>query len=508
MATTTTWASSNLGGIVGCVTDNTYVYVSYKYDPTGGGGSYGTNVSRFLLTNSSNRVDFEYSSGNGTGAGVLCLDSGNQLLYIPDFYSNAPVISILTYPTLAYDPNFYSMGFTQYDDESDPQNPQYYYPPVPVGMVIAGSYLYCAHGDYLSRFVLPVNSSGYGNDTGFGGPGAFGSPPYYNSGGYNDLNSTLVSSGCNGLATDGTYLYVSCNTGKIVKMLLSSAASGGASLTTSTLVSGLSALGQMTISNDNLYLYVVVAVTSTRNILKIDASTGSTITTYNLGGSYSTQGALQQFAQLNGSSFYVASGLYTGTPSTDLGSILLYGESNTGNVVCFGENSKILCFNPEKSIDEYVSIKNIGKGTLVKTLFNGYKPVFMMGKSTVQNVGNDSRIKDRLYKCSKKNYPEMLDEDLIITGAHSILVDSLTDEQREKIKEEFKKIYVTDKKYRLFTFLDPRAEPYQVEGEFSVFHMALESEHYDINYGIYANGLVVETCSQKYLKEISKMTLY
>ena len=30
---------------------------------------------------------------------------------------------------------------------------------------------------------------------------------------------------------------------------------------------------------------------------------------------------------------------------------------------------------------------------------------------------------------------------------------------------------------------------------------------YFMNYGIYANGLLVETCSKRYLKELSKMDL-
>jgi hypothetical protein len=61
--------------------------------------------------------------------------------------------------------------------------------------------------------------------------------------------------------------------------------------------------------------------------------------------------------------------------------------------------------------------------------------------------------------------------------------------------------------YRLFAFLDPRAEPYEVEGEFSIYHIALENENYYMNYGVYANGLLVETCSKRYLKELSGMTL-
>ena len=34
-----------------------------------------------------------------------------------------------------------------------------------------------------------------------------------------------------------------------------------------------------------------------------------------------------------------------------------------------------------------------------------------------------------------------------------------------------------------------------------------ENDNYFGNYGIYANGLLVETCSKRYLKELSNMSL-
>jgi hypothetical protein len=45
------------------------------------------------------------------------------------------------------------------------------------------------------------------------------------------------------------------------------------------------------------------------------------------------------------------------------------------------------------------------------------------------------------------------------------------------------------------------------EREFPIYHIALENDDYYGNYGIWANGLLVETCSCRYLKEFSKMTI-
>ena len=55
--------------------------------------------------------------------------------------------------------------------------------------------------------------------------------------------------------------------------------------------------------------------------------------------------------------------------------------------------------------------------------------------------------------------------------------------------------------------LDERAEPYLEEGLFNIWHFALENNDYYMNYGIYANGLLVETSSKRYMKEHSGMEL-
>ena len=70
---------------------------------------------------------------------------------------------------------------------------------------------------------------------------------------------------------------------------------------------------------------------------------------------------------------------------------------------------------------------------------------------------------------------------------------------------EEKRLYMTDNKLRLFTYLDLKAEPYSKEGIFNIYHLALENENYFSNYGIYANGLLVESCSKRYLIELSQM---
>jgi len=172
---------------------------------------------------------------------------------------------------------------------------------------------------------------------------------------------------------------------------------------------------------------------------------------------------------------------------------------------CFLEGSKILC--QVDGIEQYIPIESMKTGTLVKTSRDGYKKVELIGKGTIYNPGNSDRIEDRLYKCSPSKY-SALSEDLIITGCHSILEYPITEKQKEDTIKRLGKLYITDNKYRLMACVDERAEPWLSEGNFTIWHFALENADDLMNYGVYANGgLLVETCSIRFLKNKSNMTI-
>jgi hypothetical protein len=131
----------------------------------------------------------------------------------------------------------------------------------------------------------------------------------------------------------------------------------------------------------------------------------------------------------------------------------------------------------------------------------------MIGKKNLYNIASEERIKDQLYKYTSDSYPELF-EPLIITGSHSILVDDFTSEQQKNdTKDLLGDIYVTDRKYRLPACIDKKSTVYNKVGDTTIYHLALENDDYYMNYGIYANGLLVETSSKRYLKELSGMTL-
>jgi hypothetical protein len=172
---------------------------------------------------------------------------------------------------------------------------------------------------------------------------------------------------------------------------------------------------------------------------------------------------------------------------------------------------QIICFNHDTRIftnKGYRKIQELKKGDLVKTYKHGFKKIYLMGKKDFTHRPTPYRSKNHLYRCSKSQYPELL-EDLIITGCHSILVDDYVDEaQYNRVVELYGHVYITDDKYRLPVCADERATIYEKPGKYTVYHIALENERYCGNYGIYANGLLVESTSKRFLEETDIMNTY
>ena len=175
-------------------------------------------------------------------------------------------------------------------------------------------------------------------------------------------------------------------------------------------------------------------------------------------------------------------------------------------VICFKEGTKILSLDTQDNTEKYLPIETLSRGSLVKTLSSGYKPISLIGHSKIYNPANTLRSKNRLYKCHKEKYPELID-DLVITGCHSILIDNMNPKQLADTFEFMGDIYVTENKYRLMACLDERADTYEEEGVFSIWHFSLENENVRTNYGVYANGLLVESTSHRMMTEFSGMEL-
>lgn len=164
--------------------------------------------------------------------------------------------------------------------------------------------------------------------------------------------------------------------------------------------------------------------------------------------------------------------------------------------VCFNEGTKILCLKDGK--EQYVAVEQLREGDEVKTMKHGYKKIADMRKGSFKLNG----LMDMgMYKMKKQG--NMI-ADLEMSGLHSVLVDANDAKYADDIKRQRglnnKKFYI-DGKFRLRA--NESHEFQQMEQkEYTIYSFALEEQQEQ--YGIWANGVLVETTSRKNL-EVSNM---
>jgi uncharacterized delta-60 repeat protein len=170
--------------------------------------------------------------------------------------------------------------------------------------------------------------------------------------------------------------------------------------------------------------------------------------------------------------------------------------------ICFKEGTRIL------TNTGYVPVETLVPGQLIQTFRHGLVPMRALGRSRVSNIGGHGpRIKNRLYmyRCGcqdasgKKPFA-----DLVVTGEHSALVPSLQYVEKNVMTRHFGSAKTTDDQFHLLAQHDARAVPYEPRGVFTVYHFALEcGRDYDRHYGVYANGMLMESCSVNHLKALT-----
>jgi hypothetical protein len=163
--------------------------------------------------------------------------------------------------------------------------------------------------------------------------------------------------------------------------------------------------------------------------------------------------------------------------------------------VCFKEDSNILCLiNNEET---YVKVQDLKPNMLVKTCEDSYVPIDTIGWfHLVNEIDNENRHPDGLYELSTEKYPE-LTENLVLTGRHSILVDTLKKEHLNNYK--FARHIKLYNKHKLPCVANENAKPYK-NGTYKIWSFCLQTEDETKNYGIYANGLLVESTNKRDVK--------
>jgi hypothetical protein len=192
----------------------------------------------------------------------------------------------------------------------------------------------------------------------------------------------------------------------------------------------------------------------------------------------------------------------------------LYDPSNVAfgtpvliNVVCFREGTLIKCLDESLTREVYVKVEHLTKNHFVRTRASGHKRIEAIGYSSIYNPNAETVLDNRLF-CYTAG-PEMpeLFQDLYITGNHCALLEQMPTELKSSVEKHMGEIYQTEDFYRLPACMDPRAKPFTTPGDYKIWHFALENDDVYSNYGVYANGLLVESSSIRYMTELSKMTL-
>ena len=172
----------------------------------------------------------------------------------------------------------------------------------------------------------------------------------------------------------------------------------------------------------------------------------------------------------------------------------------TDQPVCFNYDTKILCLNYLFE-DEYIPIQDLKKGDLVKTYLHGFRKIEYMYQSHM--VNNPNKWNHCMYKMEKTEENGLL-EDLILTGGHSIMVDSISEVEQERYNKlglrNFAKENKVDEKYLLLASVSEQFIPLTDTNIYTIYHFCLENNGDDTTrYGVWANGILTETTSKQYL---------
>ena len=186
---------------------------------------------------------------------------------------------------------------------------------------------------------------------------------------------------------------------------------------------------------------------------------------------------------------------------------ILYVSNNRSNIivrsdepVCFNHDTKILCLNHLLQ-EEYIPIQDLKKGDFVKTYLHGYRKIEYMYQSFMGN--NPNKWNHCMYKMEKTEENGLL-EDLILTGGHSIMVDSISEVEQERYSNiglsNFAKENKIDEKYLLLASVSEQFIPLTDTNTYTIYHFCLKNNGDDTRrYGVWANGILTETPSKQYL---------
>ena len=222
------------------------------------------------------------------------------------------------------------------------------------------------------------------------------------------------------------------------------------------------------------------------DILQLFAATQSNFSDevgLSISGGSNTGVLVFQNVSLNNGFYYFRVKSINGTPYTGT-------YAFTTEITCYVEGTKILC--NVNGVDEYCKIENLCNGIQVKTHSDGYKSITNIGKFKFKN---SQSIVNSIYKLEKGKL--VATEDLFVSGNHSIVVDNLTEEEKQVdliargVSNEFENGFLS------LAFMNKNFTRVEDDKYYTLYHLVLENEDATKHYGIYANGILSESMSKQ-----------
>jgi len=181
----------------------------------------------------------------------------------------------------------------------------------------------------------------------------------------------------------------------------------------------------------------------------------------------------------------------------NLNESILYFQGATP-LLCFDESTEILCLN-ENLEEVYLPISKLNVNSIVKSFKHGFRRISTIYKNSLTNNIND--FQSCMFLMPKN---DNMTKDLIVTGGHSILVDNMTENEFIKNSEYFKNTNPKiDDKQLLLAAASDKFIVLENNNEYTFYNFCLENDSDDeARYGVWANGVLVETPSRQFMKDI------
>jgi|688.fasta_scaffold203231_2 hypothetical protein len=167
-------------------------------------------------------------------------------------------------------------------------------------------------------------------------------------------------------------------------------------------------------------------------------------------------------------------------------------SKNTPIACCFSEGTRILGLTAQLK-EEYRLVQDLLIGDFIKSYLHGYRKVSKILKGSFVNNPTEHGVANCMYRMSKTEDNGLI-EDLTLTRNHGVLVEKLTEDEEKKVDKN--NLPVIDGLLSIITSDSDKFEKVKDTNVYNYYHFSLDGDgDNDRRFGVYANGLLVETPS-------------